>query len=317
MQPPALDSTYSAWLISLVVEISLFGMRVLQTWIYFAGRPADRFSIKLTVFIVLALESIQVAFFLWSSYFRFIRHFGEIQTNWIWADSLQLLAAYLSAFVVQIFFANRIHRLTENRARFSLSALGIYVILGLAIIHILAGIAQTIISYELRSFLKPDETKPITTLQIAASLACDLLITAYLCIFLKSQKGEMMRTNSMMDTLIYDTINRGILIAMSSLVTMVLFLVLPDTLWFFLGFAPRIYMNNILTTLNTRQRIRDEMTSWNSIHLTPWRRTTPTPPRETTLWEQCGLTASFMKYPHGPTAPPPMNPMHHTIMIAT
>jgi hypothetical protein len=35
--------------------------------------------------------------------------------------------------------------------------------------------------------------QPITTLQAAASLACDLLITIYLCLFLKSQKGEMMK----------------------------------------------------------------------------------------------------------------------------
>ncbi|KAJ7645298.1 hypothetical protein B0H17DRAFT_1274512 [Mycena rosella] len=127
--------------------------------------------------------------------------------------------------------------------------------------------------HELRSFLKLDETKPITTLKAAASLACDVLITAYLCIFLTSQKGEMMRTNSMMDTLMYAAINRGILTAMSSFVTMVLFLVLPDTFWFFLGLAPssNFYMNSMLATLNTRQRIRDKMAAidkgWNSIPL--------------------------------------------------
>ncbi|KAJ7683527.1 hypothetical protein B0H17DRAFT_1205041 [Mycena rosella] len=273
MEPPSLDSTYGAWLISLVLEIFLFGMGVLQTWIYFAGRPADRFSIKFMVLVVLALESIQVVFFFLSSYIRFVKRFGQIQADLIWADSLQLLAAYLSAFTVQIFFASRIHHLTKNRARFSLSAFGIYTILGLAVTQILAGIAQTIISYELRSFLKLDETKPVTTLQTAASLACDVLITAYLCIFLTSHKGEMMRTNSMMDKLMYDAINRGILTAMSSFVTMVLFLVLPDTFWFFLGLAPssKLYMNSMLTTLNTRQRTRDKMASndkgWNSIPL--------------------------------------------------
>ncbi|KAJ7681089.1 hypothetical protein B0H17DRAFT_1076793 [Mycena rosella] len=88
--------------------------------------------------------------------------------------------AYLSAFTAQIFFANHIHHLTKNRARFSLSAFGIYTILSLAVIQTLTGIAQTIISYGLRSYRKLDETKPATTLQITASLACDLLITAYL-----------------------------------------------------------------------------------------------------------------------------------------
>ncbi|KAJ7620007.1 hypothetical protein DFH06DRAFT_1174443 [Mycena polygramma] len=266
-----LDATYGVWLVSLFLETILYGMGLLQTWIYFAGRPTDAASVKWTVLVVLALETIQVIFFFRSSYSRFVEHFGEIQIFLIWADSLQLVAAYLSAFTVQIYFASRILKLTKGRGKFSLSAIGMYAILVLACVQILAGIAQTIITYELRSFLKLTDTKPITTLQAAASLACDLLITTYLCLFLKSQKGEITKTNSMMDMLIYDAINRGTLTAMSSGVTMVLFLALPDTFWFFLGLAPssKLYMNSMLATLNTRQRMRDKISSndkgWNSI----------------------------------------------------
>ncbi|KAJ7672275.1 hypothetical protein DFH06DRAFT_1175788 [Mycena polygramma] len=266
-----LDATYGVWLVSLFLETLLYGMGLLQTWIYFAGRPTDAASVKWTVLVVLALETIQVIFFFRSSYSRFVEHFGEIQIFLIWADSLQLVAAYLSAFTVQIYFASRILKLTKSRGKFSFSAIGIYTILVLACVQILAGIAQTIRTYELRSFLKLADTKPITTLQAAASLACDLLITTYLCLFLKSQKGEITKTNSMMDMLIYDAINRGTLTAMSSGVTMVLFLTLPDTFWFFLGLAPssKLYMNSMLATLNTRQRMRDKISSndkgWNSI----------------------------------------------------
>jgi hypothetical protein len=44
-----LDSTYGVWLVALVLETFLFGMGVLQTGIYFAGRPTDLASIKWTV----------------------------------------------------------------------------------------------------------------------------------------------------------------------------------------------------------------------------------------------------------------------------
>ncbi|KAJ7084914.1 hypothetical protein C8R44DRAFT_894024 [Mycena epipterygia] len=257
-----LDSTYGVWLVALFLETILYGMGVLQGWIYFAARPTDTRSIKSMVLIVLALETIQVVFFFRSSYFRFVDRFGQIQLDVIWADALQLLAAYLSAFTVQIYFASRIHRLTKNRARFSLSAIGIYTILTLAVVQILAGIAQTILSYELRSFEKLGETKAVTTLQTAASLAADLLITIYLCV-----------TNTIMDILIQDAINRGTLTALSSGVTMVLFLALPDTFWFFLGLAPssKLYMNSMLATLNMRKRTREKLDAndkgWNSIHL--------------------------------------------------
>ncbi|KAJ7903994.1 hypothetical protein B0H13DRAFT_2334926 [Mycena leptocephala] len=286
-----LDSTYGVWLVALFLETILYGMGVLQGWIYFADRPVtDSRVTKALVLIVLALETIQVVFFFRSSYFRFVDRFGQIQIDLIWADSLQLLAAYLSAFTVQIYFVIRIHKLTKMRAKISLLAIGIYTIarydpptaysfvhhffqLTLAVVQILAGIAQTILSYDLRSFEKLSETKAVTTLQTAASLACDLLITTYLCVFLGSKKGEMMKTNTMMDLLIRDAINRGALTALSSGVTMVLFLALPDTFWFFLGLAPssKLYMNSMLAALNMRKRTREKLDTndkgWNSIPL--------------------------------------------------
>ncbi|KAJ6483799.1 hypothetical protein C8R47DRAFT_1217491 [Mycena vitilis] len=109
-----LDSTYGVWLVSLLLETLLYGMGLLQIWIYFAGRPTDAASVKWTVLVVLVLETIQVIFFFRSSYSRFVEHFGEIQILLIWADSLQLLAAYLSAFTVQIYFASRILKRPDN-----------------------------------------------------------------------------------------------------------------------------------------------------------------------------------------------------------
>ncbi|KAJ7176427.1 hypothetical protein C8R43DRAFT_1118955 [Mycena crocata] len=286
---PSIDATYGVWLVSLVLETMslffpfqfhssltlavnrLYGAGMLQVWMYFSASPTDPASIKWTVSIVAVLETIQVIFFSVSSYSRFVKLFGVPQTNLIWADSLQLLCAFLSAFVVQLFFANRIIKLTKGRGKFSLKAFGIYVILALAFIEILAGIAQVAWTYQIRSFLKLDQTKITATIQSGASFACDVLITSYLCLFLKNQKGEMMKTNHMVDALIYDAINRGTLTAMSSFVTLVLFLVLPNTFWFFLGLAPssKLYMNSMLATLNTRQRIRNKIDAgdkgWDSI----------------------------------------------------
>ncbi|KAK6996262.1 hypothetical protein R3P38DRAFT_3628849, partial [Favolaschia claudopus] len=258
-----LDSTYGAWFISLLLETILYGMGILQTWNYFAARATDPRAVQATVAVVFFLETVQVIFFSISSYSRFVRNFGEIQVELLWC------ALFLSS--IGFYFASRIHRLTEARKPLSLSALGIYIILLLSITQIVAGIIQTVWSYELRSFLKLGTTKAITTLQSAASLACDMLITTYLCLFLKSQKGEMMKTNSMMDLLIYDAINRGVLTALSSGVNMVLFLAVPDTFWFFLGLAPssKLYMNSMMATLNRRQHFREAIDyndkGWNSI----------------------------------------------------
>ncbi|KAJ7618568.1 hypothetical protein FB45DRAFT_169226 [Roridomyces roridus] len=268
-----LAGTYGGWLVALFVETLLYGMGVLQAYTYFARLPTDPAYIKITVLGVLLLETIQMIFFFFLSYDRFVNRFGELQLELIWADPLQLLAAYLGAFVVQIYFAHRIHRLTKGRRKFSISAFGVYIIFAFAFVSIVAGIAQAVTSYRLRSYLKLDQTKFITTLQAASSLACDILITVYLCVFLSHQKGEFMRTNSMMDSLIHDAINRGILTALSSALNMILFLALPGTFWFFLGLAPssKLYMNSMLATLNGREARRAKMASmdkgWNSIQM--------------------------------------------------
>ncbi|KAJ7062003.1 hypothetical protein C8F01DRAFT_122193 [Mycena amicta] len=277
---PPLDSTYGVWLVSLFLETMLYGMGVLQTWIYFAGRPQDSAFIKFTVFVVLILETVQAVFFFFrSSYFRFVLRFGILQTDLIWEDSLQLLAAYLGAFAVQIFFATRVYKLTQG-TRNPLAKVGMYTIFILAFGCMVAGIAQTAWSYHLRSYLKLGDTKAVTTVQSAASLACDLLITIFLCVFLTSQKGDIKKTNYMMDRLIYEAINRGTLTALASGVNLVLFLALPDTFWFFIGLAPssKLYMNSMLATLNTRQHIRNQIASvdkgWNTIPMGSIRTTT-------------------------------------------
>ncbi|KAJ7618504.1 hypothetical protein FB45DRAFT_168609 [Roridomyces roridus] len=258
-----LAGTYGVWLVSLFVETFLYGIGFLQVWAYFAHLPTDPPYIKTTVLGVLFLETVQVIFFFYSSYDRFVNRFGETQLQLIWADSLQLLAAYLGAFVVQIYFAHRIHRLTKGRPKFSISAFGLYIIFAFAFVSIVAGVVQTATSYHLRSYLKLDQTKAITTVQAASSLACDGLITVYLWIFLSRQKGEFMRTNSLMDSLIHDAITRGLLTAVSSLANMVLFLAIPNSFWFFLGLAPssKLYMNSMLATLNGRQSRRDKLDS--------------------------------------------------------
>ncbi|KAF7371994.1 hypothetical protein MVEN_00057500 [Mycena venus] len=52
-----LDSTYGAWLIALFLGSLLYGMGILQTYIYLFHRPADKPSDKWTVLVVLCALS--------------------------------------------------------------------------------------------------------------------------------------------------------------------------------------------------------------------------------------------------------------------
>ncbi|KAJ7274185.1 hypothetical protein C8J57DRAFT_253584 [Mycena rebaudengoi] len=217
---PPLGPTYGAWLVSLFLETILYGIGALQCFLYFQWW-SDGWRIKTTGECCTlyrsqdpcrrAFETIQIVFFFHSTYIRFVERFGFIQTDLLWSDSVQLLANYLSAVTVQIYFASRIYQLTSERIGYNSSRSGIYIVLGLAVTGVAAGITQTILTYELRSFLKLEETKAITTLQTAASLACDVVITVYLCVFLHRNKTGIPRTNTMLNTLIINAVNRGML----------------------------------------------------------------------------------------------------------
>ncbi|KAJ7608084.1 hypothetical protein DFH06DRAFT_1379131 [Mycena polygramma] len=230
-----LTSTYGAWLIALFLETIMYGVGVLQTFLYFQWWT-DRWYTKAPVILAIVLDSAQLFFFFLSTYLRFVEDFGVVHADFIWADfvsghtmpigylaspsnpQIQLIANYLSAFTVQI--------------------------------------------YRLCKFSRLDETKAITMLQTAASLACDIAITSSLYLFLARSKGgphTMVKTEKLLNALMVKAVSRGLLTAISSTLTMILFLIFPDTFWFLLSVAPnsKIYLNCMLAALNLRRHVRD------------------------------------------------------------
>ncbi|KAJ6473155.1 hypothetical protein C8R45DRAFT_1103739 [Mycena sanguinolenta] len=271
----SLASTYGSWFISLFLETILYGIGLLQTFLYFQWWPNDNWSIQGPVLIVMFFETTQIVFFFRSSYYRFVQKFGIIQGDLIWSDSLQLLANYFTAFSVQLYFASRIYRLTKETVRMTdsgVSKWGVFVIVFLAVVQMSAGLAQTIWTHALTKVpapeLTPFDPQAITSLQTAASLACDLAITGFLCSFLQQNKHGLPRV---LNTLMMNSVNRGMLTAGTSLITMALFLLYPDEFWFFLSLAPnsKFYMNSMLATLNMRQHFRDKVLGdeWNTINI--------------------------------------------------
>ncbi|KAJ7158596.1 hypothetical protein C8R46DRAFT_1224540 [Mycena filopes] len=267
---PSMASTYGSWLISLFLETILYGIGITQAFLYYQWWPKDPGSIKFAVLVVMILETIQLCFFFRSTYFRFVQRFGMLQEDLVWSDSLQLFANYVSAFAVQIFFAHRVYILTREHGKFfKASLIGIYAVGILAVLQLSAGTAQTVMSYKLRSFAKLDQTTAITTLQTAASVLCDVVITIHLCFYLARSRSGLATTERMLRALAINAVNRGMLTAITSILTMILFLVSPHTFWFFLSIAPnsKLYMNSMLATLNMRGHI--------------WRKYNPNGDRET------------------------------------
>jgi len=253
------------WLVSLFLATILYGMGVIQTYLYFHWYAKDHWGVKAVVIFLMIFETLHITFFFCGTYWVLIDHFGDFAALAVitWYDSAQLIAGYLSAFIVQMYFAYCIYALSPKY-----KIMPVF-IAALALLQIGAGIAQTVTTTQLGLFTLLDETKRITTLQAASALVCDLSITACLCYTLNSKRSTIKSTNSLLNTLMINAVNRGVLTAFSAALNIILFLSIPHTFWFFLGLilSGKLYMNSLLATLNTRQHIRNNAmgSSFNSI----------------------------------------------------
>ncbi|PPR08004.1 hypothetical protein CVT24_003755 [Panaeolus cyanescens] len=248
-----LTSTYGIWLVSLFLETILYGCGLLQAWLYFQWYQNDHWGIRSMVSVM------------WSKFFPNIEEMvpkghtaGWIDQNFHYHQA-QLSLTYLSEFLVQMYFATCIYRL--NKAAKILPAL----VAALALTQLI----QDVVITKLGSFTNLAETAPTYALQSAATLACDLLITGSLLYRLNNSKTELSfrATNSMLDRLMINAVNRGGLTALAAALNLFLFVALPNTLWFLIGLflSSKLYMNSALASLNSRQYIRDQFSN-TTIH---------------------------------------------------
>ncbi|KAF9059114.1 hypothetical protein BDP27DRAFT_1302891 [Rhodocollybia butyracea] len=264
-----LAPTYGAWLVSVWFATILYGVGLLQTWLYFHWYSSDHWGVRLTVVALILLETLHISFLFASTYNSFVNNFGNASTIFMvtWLDSAQLLAGYLSAFIVQSYFAWCLFLLNKKQKKVTL------LIMALALAQIGAGLAQTINITVLGTLLKIEATKPALIFQSAATLSCDAVITIALYLTLRSKRTGMDSTNTLLQKLTVIAVNRGAFTTLGAAVNMTLFLALPGTFYYLLGLmtSSKLYLNSMLATLNTRQHIKqtahDSERAWNSIHL--------------------------------------------------
>ncbi|KAF9255328.1 hypothetical protein L218DRAFT_1081903 [Marasmius fiardii PR-910] len=238
MADASLTPTFGIWLISVFLESILYGMGVLQVFLYFRWYHNDVWAIKFSVILLLLVETLQIAIFYFGTYSHIIGGFGDpIKLLAIeWADYTQLLLLYLSAVIVQFYFCYCIYKFIHlaKTSRFIVWLLPGTIAL-LILLELGAGIAQVIQTSQVTSFIQLSGVKEMTSLQSAAAFIVDAMITISLVVVLRGKKSEIKQTNNMLDKLILYAINRGFLTAACALINLVLFLAMPGTFYFFLG----------------------------------------------------------------------------------
>ncbi|KAJ6607793.1 hypothetical protein B0H10DRAFT_2070207 [Mycena sp. CBHHK59/15] len=246
-----LAPTFGIWLIAMFFQAILYGMGLLQVYLYFYWYHKDSWGIKGTVILITVLETLQTSTFFAATYRVLIDDFGnfELLALFPWQALVQLQALYTSTFVAQAYFAYCIYLLHQRRIILPL------IIVVLSLVGLGGGTAQVVLAVHIKEFKDLPQTSAASNTQAALALACDILITTGLCWRLNSSRTGIQSTNKLLNFLIMTAINRGVLTMVTALLNMILFLTQPGTFYFMLMIlvSGKFYMNSMLAMLNTRQ----------------------------------------------------------------
>ncbi|EGO27269.1 hypothetical protein SERLADRAFT_413740 [Serpula lacrymans var. lacrymans S7.9] len=287
----ALDNTFGAALIGVVVSATLYGVTCVQTWYYFGQYPNDTWYIKLLVMpfppvpfppliphlrlppsssrtpYIKSSSRTQVRFSIASAIIKFPHHtipvYTYLVTNFgdpaalgdlVWSLIVEVLFNGFTALMVQSFLAMRIWRLSGK----SWIATGAVMILVFGEFGcVLAYVGKAL---ELETFAQLGTLKDLSMTVNAVAAAGDVLIAAILCTLLQNSRTGFRRSDTIINKLILFSINTGLLTSICAVASLISITAAPTTFiyiafYFCLG---RLYCNSLLATLNARKGIRGE-----------------------------------------------------------
>ncbi|KIJ45942.1 hypothetical protein M422DRAFT_46516 [Sphaerobolus stellatus SS14] len=275
---PSFDATWGMWLVALWLDTILYGCGILQTWLYFHWYPSDHWGIKAMVSLKFFRKPLACSLTNNSGFYSsacrnaasvdFLCYDLQLSYPELWELActpnrymVQLMTGYLTystqylcAFIVQLYFAYCIYAffpcmdesISVDRTK-KLAPISI-ILLAFGSLVVITGIGK---------LDQIESTEPITITQTSLALLCDIIITVSLVRTLDGHRSGLRSTNTMLNMLIINAINRGMLTTVCAAFNIILskthyfqFIALPDTFYFFIPFvvASKLYMNSALAT---------------------------------------------------------------------
>ncbi|KAN0088283.1 hypothetical protein V8E55_005340 [Tylopilus felleus] len=250
----ALDSTYGALLIGVVVAALLHGCTCIQTWNYYIKNPSDWWYTKAFVACVLVTETCHQAMITHAIYTYIVTDFGAFEE----LDNIvfMVIAVFLNGFTtlfVQCFLAMRVYRLSKSWLAYGL-------VMIMVIAQFLLVLIYDIKALRYETFARLAALKALSMAINATSAVGDILITMFLCALLHRSRTGFQKSDTMINKLIMFSMNTGLLTSICALASLICISVWPHT-FIYMAFyfnIGRLYCNSLLATLNARRDVRTE-----------------------------------------------------------
>ncbi|KAG1861759.1 hypothetical protein DFJ58DRAFT_871699 [Suillus subalutaceus] len=248
-----LGNTFGALFIGVVLAAVLFGVTIVQVFIYFQTHSGTGITFyKLVVGCLLILDALHLALIIYYVYFYLVINYANViaLTEVVWSSKLQPVVAVLSIFVEHLLYVHRIWTARADRKFCQSQWWGgvVVVTLGFAI-AVVWRIYQEV--HVISDWVK---TELVLYLYFGTVAFADILIASSLCYILATSRTGFSRMDLFITKLTVYIVNTGFLTSMCSIAVIITCAAMPNNYIFqALEFILiKLYVNSYLALLNAR-----------------------------------------------------------------
>ncbi|KAI0764679.1 hypothetical protein C8Q74DRAFT_1370610 [Fomes fomentarius] len=253
-----LQEIFANVLVGYAIATTVYGITVLQTYLYFRRYPHDRPILKIFVGVLWILDTLTTVLMSHAMYSFFVLNLRNLaeDVRLPWSFTLENGVTDVITAMVQLYFAERLWQLGRNK--FLSSAIVILALLSLGL-----GIEGTIAVFKDHNLISQTFRRALVVGGAVQGVAvlCDILITGGLCYYFTTSRTGHRTTNALLDRLMAYAIERGALTATVQAMYLIMSVALPDR-FFYVPFAmivAKMYVNTLLASLNVRSSLDRRM----------------------------------------------------------
>ncbi|KAF9524467.1 hypothetical protein CPB83DRAFT_897865 [Crepidotus variabilis] len=228
LQGQTVDNLWGAAFLGLLAACMLYGITTLQTYNYFSNYPNDPKKFKLLAMVVWILDTTSLALVVTAMYGYLITDMNNplerIKVN----RTLDLDPAIMGilAFLTHWYLGNRVW-IVCNRSLIIAAILTLLSVTSLSL-----ALTSAIVSFKFELWTEKADMRPLALAGTALVVALDGLIASILCVYLLKQRTTGKRLRRLVRRIIIFAVNTGLATSILSIVNVVTFVALPNTMIF-------------------------------------------------------------------------------------
>ncbi|KAH8829166.1 hypothetical protein DL96DRAFT_1596979 [Flagelloscypha sp. PMI_526] len=257
--------THGPGLVGVLLNVMLYGTQIVQTFTYFDTYHRDPVWMKVFVGVLFLADTLNAMFSAGWIFKLMIIEFSNLQAylNADWLLSADPAMGGLIAAACQGFFAWRLYILTGSWLVGAFVALlACCVAVGGVGIGIGLGITPDLTNIE--------HFRPWVFVWLLPGLICDVTITITMTYYLRTARQRtagFKRTETILRKVVALTIQNCLLTTLCAAGDLISYLTTPKG--YHIGFSfpiPKLYSNAVMTSLNSRARLKNMTSAWETYH---------------------------------------------------